>query len=154
MDSAALVLAMLLAAQSEAAPATVATRAHVSAGGEAATLSSAAATIEPRLGAPGYRWLRVYFWKGPAGTAPAGYRKWDAVLQLGIDKDATAWQVDLAVPGHTCTIAGSDREAKAMLQEYRFDGTHLRLKAKGSHSCEQFSWDIDLSIPVIAPKGR
>jgi hypothetical protein len=131
------------------------------------------ATIEPRLGAPGYRWLRVHFyaypltttdvlavtngnieslerrWKAMAGT-PAKYNVSHALLQLGVDKDGKVWQVDLAVPGFACTIAGSDREANVLLQEYRFDGSRLKLRAKGTHSCEKFGWDIDVTTPVFA----
>jgi hypothetical protein len=80
----------------------------------------------------------------------------NAVLQLGVDKDGKVWQVDLSVPGHACTIASSDSAANAMLQEYRFDGTRLRLRTKGTHPCETFAWDVDLTVPVFAtgPAGR
>ena len=152
-------------------PASFQTKAQVSVDRTVLPLVSAVATVEPR--APGYRWLRVHFysypltaadvtaaargniqtlerrWKDMAGN-PAAYNVSHAVLQLGIDTDAKVWQVDLSVPGHACTIAGSDREAKAVLQEYQFDGARLRLKSKGTHPCEKFGWDVDVTTPVFA----
>jgi hypothetical protein len=146
------------------------------------SLPSAVATIEPRPNAPGYRWLRVNLYSFPltpadvagvvkgnidslerrstnmAGT-PAEYNVSNAVFQFTIDKDGKVWQLDLSVPGHGCTIAGSDRQARAVLQDYQFDGTHLRLKSAGSYTCDlksmgvpdqRYGWDLDLAIPVFA----
>jgi hypothetical protein len=168
-----------LAEQSQPDPKSFETRAVFSIDKDAMTLTSVAATIEPRPGAPGYSWLRINFYSFPF-TAPdraaamkgrlesmdarrtKGNPKDDndshAVIQLGVDKSWTAWQVDMSVPGHACTIAGSEREVKAALQEYRFDGTRLRLKGKGSFVCEmntpgvpnrRYGWDLDLDIPVF-----
>ena len=75
-----------------------------------------------------------------------------------MDSDSNVWQVDLALPGHTCTVAESEREAKSALPEFRFDGERLRLRGKGSHVCDMkslgipnqtFGWDVDLDIPVV-----
>jgi hypothetical protein len=163
--------ALLILLGFQPTPASFTTRARVSVDRTVLALVSAVATVEPR--APGYRWLRVHFyaypltaadataamkgnidalerrWKDMAAT-PAQYNVSHAVLQLGIDKDAKVWQVDLSVPGYACTIAASDREANVVLQEYQFDGARLRLKSKGTHPCEKFGWDIDVSIPVFA----
>jgi hypothetical protein len=82
----------------------------------------------------------------------------NAVIQLTVDKDSKVTQVDMAVPGHTCTIAPFEDEVKSLLQSYRFDGKNLKLKSKGSHVCDmkfleipnqKFGWNIDLSIPVF-----
>jgi hypothetical protein len=169
--TAALVFVIVLALQ--LTPGSFRTKAQVSTGPTVLNLTSAVATIEPRLGAPGYRWLRVRFyafpltpadveaavkgnidplerrWKSTAGN-PAQYNVSNAVLQFGVDKDGKVWQIDLSVPGHACTIASSDQEAKALLQDYQFDGTRLRLKTKGSHPCERLAWDVDLTLPVFA----
>jgi hypothetical protein len=84
--------------------------------------------------------------------------KWSAVLQLTVDAHSNVWQVDLSLPGHTCTIAESDREAKNALQEFQFDGKHVRLRGRGSQVCDMrslgipnqtFQWDVDLDSPVI-----
>jgi hypothetical protein len=145
-------------------------------------LSSVVATIEPRPNAPDSRWLLVHFyafsltpediasarrgnvepldarWKSLADK-PAQYNVSSALLQLSVGRDASVWQIDLAVPGHTCTIAPSDRQAKAMLQDYRFDGTRLRLKTRGNYLCHmnmvgepdpRFGWDVDVDVPVFA----
>ena len=148
-------------------------------------LSSVIATIEPRPSAPGYSWVRIHFYsflpdvadmtgiaKGDVGSMD---KKWEkladrhdnsynvsnAVIQLSVDKDYKVWQVDMAVPGHTCTIASSEKDFKSFLQDYRFDGKNLRLRSKGFYVCDMkfmkipdqtFTWDIDLNIPVYEKK--
>jgi hypothetical protein len=131
------------------------------------TPTVAVATIEPRPGAPGYSWLRIYFYssltpserkQAEMGGQQAVRTHWAAVLQFGLDTAFTVWQVDMAVPGYTCTIAASDVEARNALQVFQFDGRQLRLRAKGSHVCDmsavkvpnpQFEWDVDVAAPVI-----
>jgi hypothetical protein len=136
--------------------------------GRATSSSAAVATVQPRAGAPGYSWLRIYFYPSPLAPADAASArsgrvgaikaKWSAVLQLTVDKSATVWQIDLSLPGHTCTIAESDREAAAALQEFRFDGVRVRLKGKGTRVCDlallripnqTFAWDVDLESAVV-----
>ncbi len=147
---------------------------------DAMTLTSVAATIEPRPGAAGYSWVRMNFyafkftaadiagamrgrvesmdakWTRTAGDQKV-YNHSHAVIQLGVDKDFKVWQIDMSVPGHACTIASSEPLVKSALQEYRFDGTRLRLKSKGSFVCDlglagpnrRFGWDLDLDVPVF-----
>ena len=136
--------------------------------GTASTSSTAVATTQPRTGAPGYSWLRIYFYASPLtpydsasatkGRVESITATWSAVVQLTVDKGSNVWQVDLSLPGHTCTIAESDREAKNALQEFRFDGRHLRFRGKGSHVCDMrllripnqtFGWDVDVDAPVV-----
>src|SRR5262249_15143195 len=136
--------------------------------GMTSTPSTTVATIQPRTGSPGYSWLRIYFYPSALGSddnaaATKGRvgsikEKWSAVLQLTVDSASKVWQVDLALPGHTCTVAESDLEAKNALPEFRFDGDRLRLRGKGSHVCDMKSlgipnqtlgWDVDLDIPVV-----
>jgi hypothetical protein len=142
--------------------------ARFSVAGTASTSSVIVATTQPRTGAPGYSWLRIYFYPSTLSTddkaaATTGRvasikAKWSAVLQLTVDKDLKVWQVDLSLPGHTCTIAESDRDAKNLLQELQLSGKRVRLKSKGSHVCdlkslgmpkETYEWDVDLDIPVV-----
>jgi len=130
------------------------------------TPSIAIATIDPRPGAAGYTWLRIYFYasltpserkQAETGGLPAQRTNWAAVLQLGLDKAFTVRHVDMSVPGHTCTIAASEVEARSMLQVFRFDGHQFTLRTQGSHTCDfraihipnqQFEWDVDLTSPV------
>jgi hypothetical protein len=145
------------------------------------SLTSVAATIEARPNAPGYSWLRINFysfpftaadiagalkghvesmdtkWKNKAGN-PKDYNHSNAVVQLSVDKDFKVWQVDMAVPGHTCTIAPNEPDVTRILQDYRFDGKHLRLRSKGSLVCDlkslgipnqRFGWALDLDVPVF-----
>jgi hypothetical protein len=157
------------------------TSANFSVENDAMSLSTAVATIEPRLGAPGYSWLRIYFYsfpvaaddiagilKGDAGSMdkkwnskasnPKDYNTSRAVLQLSVDKNSKVWQVDMSVPGHSCTIAPFEPDVKTFLQAYQFDGKNLRLKSKGSYVCDmkfmgipnqKFGWDIDLNTTVF-----
>src|SRR5262245_56884470 len=112
--------------------------------------SATLATVQPRNGAPTYSWLRVYFYASAAATDRAKASSprdltntnWSAVLQLTVDKEATVWQVDLSVPGHTCTVAASDGEARDILQMFQFDGARLRLRSRGSHVCDMRSLKV------------
>ncbi len=168
-------------------PASFRTSAKFSVDKSEMTLSSAVATIEPRLGAPGYSWLRITFYgfpltaedvagvtKGDLATMerkwnakasnPADYNHSHAVIQLSVDAAHKVWQVDMSVPGHSCTIAPFEQDVKAFLQKYQFDGKKLTLKSKGSYTCDMkfmgipnqnFVWDIDANVPVfekVSPK--
>jgi hypothetical protein len=162
-------------------PSSFHTNANFSVENNAMSLTTAVATIEPRLGVPGYSWLRIYFysfpvaaddiagitkgdtgsmdkkWNSKAGN-PKDYNSSRAVIQLSVDSSSKVWQVDMSVPGHTCTIAPFEQDVKAFLQSYEFDGKNLRLKSKGSYVCDmkfmgipnqKFSWDIDLNTVVF-----
>ena len=159
------------------------TNANFSIDNNAMPLSTAVATIEPRLGAPGYSWLRISFYSFPvAADDIAGILKGDtssmdkkrnnkagnsynnsyAFMQLSVDQNSKVWQVDMSVPGHGCTIAPFEQEVKLFLQDYQFDGKNLRLKSKGSYVCDmkfmgipnaKFGWDINLNTEVF-PKVK
>jgi hypothetical protein len=135
--------------------------------GVTSTPSTVVATIEPRLGAPGYRWLRVYFYSSLSATERAQVERggsaasrshWAAALQFSLDTQSTIWQVDLAVPGHTCTIAASDVDAKKAVQVFQLENGRLSLTAKGVHVCDMkslgipnqtFEWDVNVATPVV-----
>jgi hypothetical protein len=44
-----------------------------------------------------------------------------------VDGNAHVRQVDLSLPGHTCTIAESDRDATAMLSAFHLAGGRVQL---------------------------
>jgi hypothetical protein len=130
--------------------------------------STAIVTVEPRSGAPPYSWLRIYFYSSPLtsddsasaarGRIEAIKARRSAVLQLTIDAHAKVWQVDVSVPGHMCTIAESHRAAENVLQDFEFDGKHVRIRGKGSHVCRMsspgvpdrsFKWDIDVDALAV-----
>jgi hypothetical protein len=129
--------------------------------------STVVVTVEPRSGAPGYAWLRVYFYPAPLtppdktaaeqGRIAAIKAKWNGVLQVTV-ANSTIWQIDLSVPGHTCTIADSDRDARKLVTTFQFVNRHLRLVSRGSHVCDMkslgipnqtFTWDVDVDAAVI-----
>jgi hypothetical protein len=145
------------------------------------SLTTAIATMEPSRMAPGHSWVRVYFYSFPAdaedvaqamrGSVSSMDRKWEsksgnpkdystsrAVLQLTVDKDFQIRQVDMSVPGHTCTVASTAQELKDFSTTYTLDGKHLRLVAKGSFVCDMtsigsgkatFRWNVDVDTPVF-----
>jgi hypothetical protein len=147
----------------------------------AMSLSTAIATVEPRRGAPGYSWLRTTFYSFPPAaddlaavlkgdtssmdskwnkkaSNPKDYNTSRAVIQFTVDQNSKVWQVDMSIPGYTCTIAPFETDVKAFLQDYQFDGKSLRLKSKGSYVCDmkfmgspnsKFAWDIDLRTTVF-----
>jgi hypothetical protein len=174
-------LAFTIANQGNPDPGAFATRAVFAVDDDARSLSSVAATLEPRPGAPGYSWVRLHFyafrftaadiagvlrgdvssmdraWQSKAAN-PKEYNRSNAVLQLGVDAAFTVWQIDLSMPGHTCTIAPYEPDVKRAVQEYLFDGNRLRLRASGSFVCDikslagpsaRFAWDVDLDVPVF-----
>jgi hypothetical protein len=135
------------------------TTANFSVDDNAMSLSTAVATIQPRLGAAGYSWLRISFYsfpvaaediagilKGDTGSMdkkwnkkasnPKDYNQSYAFIQLSVDQSSKVWQVDMSVPGHGCTIAPFERDVKNFLQDYQFDGKNLRLKSKGTYVCD------------------
>jgi hypothetical protein len=136
--------------------------------GVTTTPSTIVATVQPRIGAPGYSWLRVYFYPSLTGGERASAAKglvesirtaWAAVLQFTVDKTSTVWQIDLSLPGHTCTVAESDADARRAFQEFLYDGRRLRVKGRGSFVCAMrsasvpqrtFEWDVEFETPVIA----
>jgi hypothetical protein len=167
--------------QSNPDPSAFETHAVFSIDNDAMSLTSVAAIIEARRNVPGYSWLRINFysfpftaadiagvvnghvepldrkWKNKASN-PKDYNHSNAVVQLSVDKDLKVWQVDMSVPGHSCTIASSEHDVKSVLQDYRFDGRRLRLKSKASFVCDlkslgipnqRFGWDLDLDVPVF-----
>jgi hypothetical protein len=162
-------------------PGTFETNATFSVDNRLSTLSTAIATIEARRNAPGYSWLRINFYSFPpttedltgvleekvesrdkkrmkkASNAQDGSSS-NAVIQLSVDKQLRVWQVDMALPGHTCTIAPLEGDVKKFLQNYQFDGKNLKLRSKCSYVCDMkfmgilnqtFGWDMDVSIPVF-----
>ena len=126
------------------------------------SLTTAIATIEPSRLAPGYSWLRIYFYSFPPsaddiaeatrGSVASMDRKWQskssnpseynssrAVLQLTLDKDHRITQADLSLPGHTCTVASTATELGTFAQSFAFDGNRVRLAAKSTFLCDMTS---------------
>jgi hypothetical protein len=162
-----------------------ATAASFSVDSTAFSLSSVVATIEPRLNAPGYSWVRIHFYSfSPTADDMASiengnlssmekkrnkladrhdnsYNVSHAMLQLSVDRDFKVWQADMSIPGHGCTIAPFEKDVRAFLQSYHFDGKILTLKSKASFTCDMkfmnipdqiFTWDVDLNIPTYVKK--
>ena len=72
------------------------------------------ATVEPRAGAPGSSWIRMYFYSfeltpiqrqmAANGRDPSLLRRWEAILQITVDPNDTVSAMDLALPGRPCTV--------------------------------------------------
>jgi hypothetical protein len=139
--------------------------------GVTSTPLTAVATIQPRPGAPGYSWLRIYFYssltaaerrQAERGGIDAHRTHWAAVLQFSLDTSWTIWQIDLSVPGHACTIAASDRDATRVVQAFQFENGRLRLRTTGAHVCDmrsigvpnqRFEWDVSTDTRVVESRS-
>ena len=166
-------------------PESFTTNAKISVGADALQMKSAIATTEPRLGAPGYSWVRIHLYSflpdssdmtdirngstasmdkkvsSLVGKDVTAYNHSNAVIQRTVDKDYKVWQMDVAVPGHTCTIAQSDEDVKRMVQSYKIDGKSVAIKSHGSYVCDMamvklpnvaYALDVDVRDPLIKVK--
>jgi len=151
----------------------------------ASSLSSAVATIEPPKGPMGYSWVEINFYSfsftrqdiaaARSGNTELLDKKWKAMddpqafnqgwasIRLALDPNLQIQQVNVRVPGYSCTVAIIEHDLRNFAQEYKFDGKKLRLKSKGSYLCDmksqglgrpKFGWDIDLTTTVFAKAPR
>jgi hypothetical protein len=126
------------------------------------------ATVEPRAGAPGSSWLRMYFYSlgltpiqrhlAAIGRDPALLRKWEAILQITVDPNGTVSAMDLALPGRPCAVVQTGQDAMRAVQHFEFDGARLKLKSKAFSICDlrvegvpsqRFEWDVTLDTLVV-----
>ena len=141
--------------------------------GDTTTPATILATVEARPDVPGYRLLRIYFYSSeltPSQRAMAAsgrdeetLRSWAAIVQLTVDDEAMVSKIDLAVPGHMCTVVQTDSDATKAVQEFQFNGRYLKLRTKAYSVCDlklpgipnpTFEWDLDLATPVASRKSR
>jgi hypothetical protein len=127
------------------------------------------ATVEPRAGAPGSSWIRMYFYSfeltpiqrqmAATGRDPSLLRRWEAILQITVDPNNTVSAMDLALPGRPCAVAQTGQDAARAVQRFEFDGARLQLKSKAFSICDlkvegvpsqRFEWDLTLDTPVVA----
>ena len=83
------------------------------------------------------------------------YNRSNAKLIVTVSEDyKTIYQVDMAIPGYTCTIAQYTNKAPDFAQAYSFDGKIIHLVSKGSNTCfggkHKFFWSVNLTAPVYA----
>lgn len=160
--AAGLVAATTAQAQGSPAPSRFSTHATFSADRLSMSLTTAIATIEPSRMAPGYSWLRIYFYSFPPtadditeamrGSVSSMDKKWQnkssnaahyntsrAVVQLTVDKDHHITQADVSLPGHTCTVASTAPELGAFAQAFAVDANRVRLASKSAYVCDMTS---------------
>lgn len=88
-----------------------------------------------------------------------------AAFVVYIGKDKKIWQANLSfvAPGVTVarTVAWKPEELQKYFSDFRFDGTRLVLKSKGSYSESEkdhdklrLSWNVDLNLPVVREVKR
>jgi hypothetical protein len=104
------------------------------------------ATVEPRAGAPGSSWIRMYFYsleltpiqrqRAATGGDPALLRKWEAILQITVDPTGNVSAMDLALPGRPCAIVQTGQDAARAVQHFEFEGARVRLKSKAFSICD------------------
>ena len=180
--AASIVAATSASAQSSPAPSRFNTHATFSVDRLSMSLTTAIATIEPSRMATGYSWLRIYFYsfaptaddiaEAMRGSVSSMDRRWQskssnpseynssrAVVQLTLDKDHRITQVDLSLPGHTCTVASTAPELGAFARSFVLDADRVRLESKSAYVCDMtstgsgkqsFSWNVDVDVPVFA----
>lgn len=130
---------------------------------------SVVATVEPRSDAPGFAWIRMYFYSleltpiqrqlAAMGRASTLLRNWEAILQVTVAPDGTVSAMDLALPGRPCAVVQTRRDVMRAVQEFHFDGSRLQMKSKAFSICDlsvdgvpsqRFEWDVTLDTPVVA----
>ncbi len=77
-----------------------------------------------------------------------------AIILISMTRDYKVWQIDISMPGVTCTIAWLDEDVKSFLQTFQYEDDNLMLKAEGSYTCgtpvnKTLSWLTDIEIPVF-----
>lgn len=74
-----------------------------------------------------------------------------------VGEDDEVLQVDMSLPGYTCTIAPFEEEIEAFFQDFRLENDRLRLSSKGSIECLKgytepphtlYEWKFDVDLPV------
>lgn len=127
------------------------------------------ATVEPRAGAPGSSWIRMYFYsrdltpiqrqQAATGRDPSLLRNWEAILQVTVDPNGDVSGMDLTLPGRVCAVVLTNQDAKRAVQRFEFDGRRLRLTSRAFSICDlkvedvpsqRFEWDVMLDMPVVA----
>ncbi len=127
------------------------------------------ATVEPRPGAPGSSWIRMYFYSfeltpverqlAATGRDPDLLRNWEAILQITVGPNGTVSAMDLALPGRPCAVVQTGQDAAKAVQHFDFNGGRLQLKSKAFSICDlkvegvptqRFEWDLTLDTPVVA----
>jgi len=127
------------------------------------------ATVEPRAGAAGSSWIRMYFYsfdltpiqrqQTATGRDPALLRNWEAILQVTVDPSGDVSAMDLALPGRLCAVVLTNQDARRAVQHFEFDGRRLRLASKAFSICDlkvegvpsqRFEWEVMLDTPVVA----
>jgi hypothetical protein len=130
--------------------------------------STVVATVEPRAGAPGSSWIRMYFYAveltpiqrqmAATGRDPALRRQWEAILQVTVDPNGKISAMDLALPGRPCAIVQTGQDAARAVQHFEFDGARVRLKSKAFSICDvkvegvpsqRFEWDVTVDTPLV-----
>jgi hypothetical protein len=153
-------------------------KAEFSIDAERRPMASVVATVErhPLHGAR-YQWLILNFYAFPLSeenwaSARSGdlkpiegrlydgdtkrYNNSNAKIVLSIDADRkTINQVDMAVPGYTCTVAWKPEELKGFSRDYSFANGEVAVRNQGSYACDMngrrvmFGWNFDVRAPVF-----
>ena len=127
------------------------------------------ATVEPRAGASGSSWIRMYFYSfeltpierqlAATGRDPDLLRNWEAILQITVDPNGAVSAMDLALPGRPCAVVQTGQDVAKAVQRFQFDGSRLQMKSKAFSICDlnvdgvpsqRFEWDVTLDTFVVA----
>ncbi|WP_141097240.1 hypothetical protein, partial [Microbacterium sp. AISO3] len=84
---------------------------------------------------------------------PSQYNRSQGVIQLSVDKNSKIAQMDLSIPGHTCTVISTESDISKGIQNFKIDKNQMRLQSTGRFVCDMkfmnvpnqiYNWKIDL----------
>ena len=148
------------------------TKAEFAIDNESKLLSSAIASIQQHpMHGPNYSWLTISFYPFNLTADEikgAENGNWDLIKKrmyeedynshakviLTTDKDNNVLQIDISMPGSSCTIASSEYDINSFLEKYTYSDEKLTMKSSGSYECgapvnKTFTWEFDIDIPVF-----
>lgn len=156
--------------------------AQFSVNGDAMPMASVFVTQEDRpLYGPKYQWVTLNFYAfsltkeniasanqgdmqpitqrtygGTEITNASFYNHSNAKIILSIDSvNSQITQVDMSVPGYSCTVAWKPEDLKKFSQNFAYKKDGIKIKSKGSYSCELagkptlFAWDFSVDTPIF-----
>ena len=84
------------------------------------------------------------------------YNNSNAKIILTVDTESRhITQVDMAVPGYTCTVAWRPQELERFEQDFIYAANHIKLKNTNAYSCDMgqkkvlYKWDINVDLPIF-----
>lgn len=79
-----------------------------------------------------------------------------ATFYMTVNSDGKIQQMDISVPGTTCTVAWREDDLNKYIQDSSVTQTHISLKTSGEYECDSvhktFKWNLDIDAPLLQGK--